>query len=212
MATSLFPFTDHLIFGVPDLHSGTDLITKWLGAAPVPGGKHRGFGTHNTLLKIGNGIYLEVIAPDPEQAATGKPIWMGLDRLSSPALIWWAAKADNLQTKVQNSLDHGWDLGDILAGNRALPNGNILRWQLTDPYKVQENGVLPFLIDWAGGPHPTDNLPDSGCELVDFQLLHPEPEKIHAYLAALELEVPVQYHVSAVIRAGLQTPSGLVYL
>lgn len=212
MPISSFPYLDHLIVGVPELHSGTDLITKLLGATPAPGGRHAGFGTHNALLKIGQSTYLEIIAPDPEQAAHDRPLWMGLDRIREPGLIWWAAKAGNLQHTVPLLQNKGWDPGAILNGSRLLPDGGTLRWQLTDPYRVQEQGVLPFLIDWGHSPHPTHKLPDSSCTLVDFQLLHPEPERIRSYFAALEFELPVHYHPKGAIRAGLETPAGKVYL
>ena len=36
-----------------------------LGATPAPGGHHPLMGTHNQLLSLGPGEYLEVIAIDP---------------------------------------------------------------------------------------------------------------------------------------------------
>jgi hypothetical protein len=41
-------------------------------------------GTHNRLLKLGEGFYLELIAIDPQAPPPGRPRWFGLDRLELP--------------------------------------------------------------------------------------------------------------------------------
>ena len=37
---------------------------------PRRGGKHVAMGTHNSLLRLGDGVYLEVIAIDPDNLTT----------------------------------------------------------------------------------------------------------------------------------------------
>lgn len=202
---------DHLIFAAPTLETGNDIIKEKLGVRPVFGGRHLGYGTHNALLKIGPQTYLEVIAPDPAQGVSGRSLWMGLHDVQQPGLIWWAAKG-KLPESVLEARALGWKLGPVKDGSRVLENGNTLRWKLTDPFRRQENGVLPFLIDWDSGPHPADNLADSGIQLVDFQLLHPEPERIASYLAAVAPDIPVTHAATPSLRIGLSTPLGTVYL
>lgn len=204
---------DHLIFGAPDLQTGIAWIQHQLGVNPSGGGQHPDFGTHNALFKIGESTYFEIIALDPSLAHLQPKIWMELDQVETPALIWWAAKADHLEAVLHAANSSGWEPGPPIAGSRITDAGTSLHWRLTDPYHVQEGGVLPFLIDWKNSPHPTDTMPDVACQLTDFQLLHPEPEKIRAYLHAIKLSFSVVYHPVPKIRAGFATKAdSLLYL
>lgn len=212
MLNTEFSRIDHLIFGAPDLETGTEIIRQKLGISPSGGGQHPDFGTHNALYKIGARTYFEVIAPDPAVAHRQPRLWMGLDHLETPSLIWWAAKANNLETRVKQAKKAGWDPGPAIPGSRKMADGTLLRWQLTDPFCVQEQGVLPFLIDWGNSPHPSTNMPDAACPLIDFQLLHPQAEKIRRYLAAIDIHFPVKEHPEPKIQAGFATEAGNNYL
>lgn len=207
-----FSRIDHLIFGAPSLETGTEIIRQKLSISPTSGGRHPDFGTHNALFKIGAHIYFEIIAPDPTLAHRKQKLWMGLDRLEAPALIWWAAKANPVEATLGRAKEAGWDPGIPIPGNRMTADGTLLRWQLTDPFRVQENGVLPFLIDWGNSPHPSHNMPDVNCTLIDFQLLHPQPKKIRKYLAAIDLHFPVKEHPEPQIQAGFATKAGNIYI
>lgn len=101
MKETNFSYIDHLIFGAPDLQAGVEFIEKKLAVKFNAGGQHPDFGTHNALFKLSEYTYFEVIAPDPSLAALNQPLWMGLAQLRSPRLIWWAAKADQLNRKRQ---------------------------------------------------------------------------------------------------------------
>ena len=61
-------------------------------------------GTHNSLLKLGERCYLELIAIDPEAAAPARPRWFDLDRpamrallAQQPRLIHWVARTDDIE-------------------------------------------------------------------------------------------------------------------
>ena len=159
---------DHLIVAARTLEEGARWIEDELGAAPVAGGRHALMGTHNRLLALGGGRYLEVIAIDPEAPAPPRPRWLALDdpamraRLAKgPALIHWVERTDDLDAALR---DYSQDV-EILSLGRGP-----YRWRIGVPRDgaIPGNGALPTLIQWQGA-HPAAALPPSGVELVDFR-------------------------------------------
>ena len=67
---------DHLVYGVPELGKAVSELTDRLGVAATYGGQHDGWGTHNAIMSLEKGAYLEIIAPDPSQPAPvgGRPL------------------------------------------------------------------------------------------------------------------------------------------
>jgi hypothetical protein len=169
---------DHLAISAGTLAEGAAYVEAALGLRPGPGGRHPHMGTHNLLLGMGPGFYLEVIAIDPEAPKPPHPRWYRLDRFSGPPrLTNWVARTDDLDREIAR-LPQG-------AGTpRELSRGDF-RWRIAIP----ETGELPFddsfpsLIEWQGGLHPSDRLPDSGCRLTGLTVSHPEARALAASLA-----------------------------
>ena len=91
---------DHIVVASADLDSGEAWLRERLGVALAPGGAHPGWGTHNRLLQLGGGTYLELIAPDPSQPDPTTPRPFLLDdpgmraRLArSPRLVHWIVRS-----------------------------------------------------------------------------------------------------------------------
>ena len=72
---------DHITVTTFSLEAGTAFVSKALGVSPQPGGEHPRMGTHNFLLRLGDAMFLEVIAPNPAAPAPSRPRWFGLDKL-----------------------------------------------------------------------------------------------------------------------------------
>lgn len=168
---------DHLAVAAETLEAGRAAVAEALGVDLQPGGRHAHFGTHNMVLGLEDGLYLEVIAIDPGAPAPEGPRWFDLDRFAGrPRPQAWICRTDDL---------------DGLAGARpdvgvpvALARGD-LRWRMTVP----RSGVLPFdnlcpaVIEWQGDAHPASRLARSGCRLTRLLVAHPEAAALRAWLA-----------------------------
>ena len=201
---------DHIVYAAPDLDAAVADLEARLGVGASYGGSHPGAGSHNALLGLGGGAYLEIIAPDPDQPdPAGRSRPFGLDDLTAPRLVGWAAKATGLHTRVAVARLGGFDPGLARTMRRLRPDGVELVWTLTSAGPGL-GGLVPFLIDWDETPHPTATAP-GGCRLTALAGRHPRPAEVEAALAALGLTLPVEEGPVALV-ATLDTPNGVVRL
>lgn len=205
---------DHLVLAARDLDTGAAWLERHLGATLAAGGKHARMGTHNRLLKLGAGFYLELIAVDPQAPPPGRPRWFGLDGLDladRPRLIHWVARSDDI---ARDTAACGGRATEILAMERGE-----FRWRIAVPPDGNPpgDGLLPTLIQWDVPFHPADRLPDADCRLMKLEGFHPRPQELRAGLAALGLAPNLDLHASgagepAQLVAYLRCPRGLVEL
>ena len=202
---------DHLVYATPSLQLGIDLIEKALGLKATPGGQHPGRGTRNALVALGPTVYLEIIGPDPEQPAPALPRPFGIDDLTAPRLVTWAAKSAALESLAGSAAGHGIKLGEVIPGSRRRSDGVLLSWRYTDPRTVVAGGVVPFFIDWGQTPHPSSTA-TPGASLVSLRGEHPDPAAVRKALNDLGLELPVQQSGRAGLVAAIKGPRGQVEL
>ncbi len=198
---------DHLVYASPDLDAAVDRITALTGVRAAYGGRHPGHGTHNALLSLGGRTYLEIIAPDPAQPRPGGPRPFGLDDMPGSGLRAWAAAPDNLDAVVRASLAIGFGYGPIIDGQRHTSDGHELSWRMTASPHGEDDGVVPFLIDWADSPHPAQGAPD-GVTLTELRLATPDPQRLTARLHVLGLDLPVDAAPRPALHAVLAGPHG----
>lgn len=188
---------DHLAIAARTLVEGAAWLADRLGIAPDPGGRHLQLGTHNRLLSLGQGEYLELIATDPDGQKPDFPRWFGLDEFDGPPrLVSWIARSAAPITQSG-------------ASPRQFQRDD-LRWQfsLPDDGRPLDGGVTPALIDWQGSPHPSSRLRDHGLRLEALRLSHPAP------LPALPVDDPriTLQQGPVALQAMIRTPSGIVRL
>ena len=182
---------DHLIYAAPTLEMGIQKIEQILGVRPVLGGQHQGRGTHNALLALGKNTYLEIIAPDPTQPNVSRPLWMKADQAEHPQLWTWAVANNDLQDLAKKAEAYQIPLGEIKSGERTQTDGNVLRWQLTEPVLENADGLIPFFIDWGNTIHPAENLPQAG-NIIELKAFHPTPEIVRQQLEKLNVKVVLE--------------------
>lgn len=202
-----FSRVDHLVWATPDLADGIAAIERLTGVRASAGGKHPSWATHNALLALGPGRYLELLAPDPAAAPPGKTRPFGLDRLDSPRLVTWAAHEADLEGRLARLAAAGIDLGEILSGGRVRPDGVALHWRLTSPRAMLEGGVIPFLIDWGSSPHPSTSAAP-GLSLVALEIEHPEPARARQLLDLFGVDLAVRAAPRPALVATLEGPLG----
>jgi hypothetical protein len=200
---------DHLVVAAKTLEQGVNWLEGKLAVKLQAGGKHPLFGTHNALLKLGESSYLEVIAVDPDAPKPTRARWFELDHahlLEQPKLIHWVARTENLETQVQKLPK----LGQILEASR----GN-LSWQITVPDDGHLNfeGLIPTLISWRG-VHPTSQLEEQHCKLLQLQGYYPEPQLVNDTLEQIGAQFIFEIVKAPIakLKAIIQTPHGRVEL
>lgn len=211
MAYNLGVTVDHVVYAVPDLREGAARVTELLGVEPAYGGQHRGRGSHNALLSLGGGAYLEIIAPDPDQPKPDMPRAFGLDTLRDAKLVTWAVQVRDIERVSLAAKDQGYDPGPLVAMSRSLPDGGMLRWRATIQLDMPGDGVVPFLIEWDSNEHPSDTTP-AGAGLIDLELEHPRPGEVQPMLDALGIGIEVAEAARPSIIATIEGPSGTVVL
>lgn len=224
---------DHLVYAVPELAAGVRQLAERLGVTAAAGGSHEGRGSHNALLSLGAGTYLEIIAPDPDQPPPPRPRPFGLDALSEPRLVTFAvhevrpsallpasgrsaplppaAAGQHLHQWRVRAAARGYEPGPVAAMSRRRPDGTLLSWRLCQHPAPPFGGVVPFLIDWGNAESPAATAP-IGCRLLALEVSTPDAAAVGAALRALGVAVCVRNGARPALRATLVTPRGTVEL
>jgi hypothetical protein len=201
---------DHLILGIGDLERGIEQFESRTGVRPVFGGVHPGRGTQNALVSLGEGQYLEILAPDPRQTVDA-PVLQGLRTLDSLTPVGWAAAAQDLEGAQARLAAAAIQTTPIRPGSRALPNGTRLEWS-TLSLAESQSVTLPFFIHWEDmSVHPSRTTP-AGCTLVSLRLEDPDPERVRAVLGSLPRGVLVTAGAEPGLSFILDCPTGRVTL
>jgi hypothetical protein len=202
---------DHLVYATSDLARSVDDLASRLGVRATVGGQHPGRGTRNALLALGPTTYLELIGPDPEQPDPPSPRWLGVDEITTPRLVTWAAVTTNIAARRDAARRAGIPLGPVRDGERRRTDGVLVRWSLTEPATLLDDGLLPFLIDWGDSPHPAATAA-AGLRLRSLRAEHPNAASVSTRLRAMGLSLPVRTEIAPALIAELDTPYGVIEL
>ncbi|MCX8998533.1 VOC family protein [Rhizobiaceae bacterium BDR2-2] len=204
---------DHLTVIAPTLIEGVSHVRNCLDLDVPFGTRHDYMGTHNHRLQLGNSVYLEIVALDPEGEEPGRPRWFGLDNQEKVRSDWnegrrlrgWVANTDAIDSVVSA---HG-----AIVGNKvSLPAGSpTFDFAIPEDGSLPLDGVAPSIIDHRGDSAYVKSIPDLGARLRSLILDHPNPSAIEALYRELAVEHPPVIVQAPEIRyrALIETPAGL---
>jgi Glyoxalase-like domain len=199
---------DHLVVASASLEEGSAFVREHLGLELQSGGRHERMGTHNRLLRLNAGTYLEVIAIDPDGIKPNAPRWFGLDSfVGPPRLLHWVVRLTDGDLEQVRLPAHG----PVHPMTRGA-----FSWRITIPSdgKLPGNGLIPTLIAWdSGSSHPSDVLEPSDCSLVKLEGTHPKADQIFNQLAILGIEDLIALEPGPIsLRATLRIASEMKFL
>lgn len=131
---------DHAVIVVKNLDRAVDDYTK-LGFDVVRGGVHPTGGTHNALIPMGDGTYIELIGffrPNPSHR------WWST-YVNGGGLIDFCTGTDDIQKTTDAFRAAGVGMSDPQPNQRVRPDGVVLRWTASSPTKSAIFQV-PFLL------------------------------------------------------------------
>jgi len=134
---------DHVLIAVEDLDAAIKTYQE-LGFEAFFGGEHPNHGTHNALVPISGGFYLELIAvKNPELASQFPHTQRILGALERPnRYIQWALDTPDLDEAVREIRDRGIEMHAPIPGARKRSDGIDVAWRTA----FFEDPRLPFLI------------------------------------------------------------------
>lgn len=180
---------DHVTIGAADLSQGAAHLHGQLGIDAPAGGQHTDMGTHNRVLRVGDGVFLELLAIDPAGTSPRRPRWFGMDdarqarKLTErPRPVGWVLSTSDVAASHAASRV---DLGEILAMSRGARS-----WQITVPKSgiTAFDGCFPSLIQWSEGPLPANGMSFLGPTLECVIVHHPQSDDLRAALDELGAE------------------------
>ncbi|MBF5005438.1 VOC family protein [Diaphorobacter caeni] len=129
---------DHVVIAVDDLSRSIEQY-RALGFTVQPGGDHQGRSSHNALILLADGSYLELKAwrsPAPEERW-----WATLDK-SGEGLLDFALLSADPVGELAAARARGLDtLRGPVPGERLRPDGQQVRWTTAR----HDTGDVPFL-------------------------------------------------------------------
>lgn len=198
---------DHLAVSGTTRDIAAQHVSDTLGVPMQPGEEHAHFGTHNHLLGLADGLYLEAIAINPDAPEPDRPRWFALDGFSGPPrLSNWICRVDDLETLLRDLPE----AGEIVA----LERGD-LKWRMAVPADGQLpfDGCFPALIQWDCEAHPAEMLAEARCRLDHLTLHHPEADRLQQRLSPYLDDARVQFETgSPALTARMDCPTGPVTL
>ena len=176
---------DHVIYGTADLEVATARIEACLGLTALPGGRHVGLGTHNRIVPLGDGSFIELLAiADPDEALRS-PLGAALQAAIADhgeGLFGWAVAVDDVGPVAER-------LGTTITtvGRQGMTA------RLTGVQESLSDGALPFFIERPDGRiagRATRSIANATAGISWLEIAA-DPQRLERWLGGEELPVRV---------------------
>ncbi len=204
---------DHLVVVAPIIEEGLGHVYDCIGVEMMPGGQHPEMGTHNRLLRLGDDVFLEVIAVDPTAPGPNHPRWYGLDDDQILHTAWDSGRRLSAWVAQTQAMDEVLIAHGEMLGHKVQVSRGDRSWDfaLRPDGMLPLGGAVPPIIDWGVRGNPAQDMPDLGLRLVAFGLEHPDPDVVHALYDSLDILDPPTVMEGKELRfwADIYTPNGI---
>jgi hypothetical protein len=128
---------DHAIIYVEQLERAmTDFGA--LGFSIVRGGEHTEMGTHNALIILQDGRYIELLAAMPGRTPQGFP-----GRLVEEGFAGFCLRSKSMADDLRPAVERGVNVSPLRAGSRTRTDGQRIEWRTA----TLEDMASPFFIE-----------------------------------------------------------------
>ena len=174
----MFRGIDHLVIACADPNAAAAQLEAELGLVATGGGRHEGRGSHNRLVFLADGSYLELIGVSDADLASASPVGAATVRSleHGGGLATFALAVDDIEEWIDA-------LGPAVHGSRRRDDGELVEWWTVVPDEPL-SPTVPFLIEhlYAGAEWGPRALADRAT------FVHPVGSPVS--MAHLELASP----------------------
>lgn len=132
---------DHVIIAVHDLDQAM-ADYRALGFTVVYGGRHASSTTHNALIGLADGAYLELIAQTGEATQPGMADYSALFA-QGEGLIGYSLRSRDVAADAAALRARGAAMSEVSEGHRMRSDGIEVRWRAS----AFDGGLSPFLVE-----------------------------------------------------------------
>ncbi|HVV37700.1 MAG TPA: VOC family protein [Acidimicrobiales bacterium] len=176
---------DHVMVVVADLDEAAHRYDSDFGLVAVPGGRHPGFGTANSIIPLGD-AFIELVVVEDAAVSPLAEFLSGRLASDGEGIVGVCLRAADFAA-VAARLD-----SPIVPMSRTRPDGTELHWELTGIDGALVHG-LPFFISWAvDEDHPARMRVGhpSGARGIAWVEIGGDPERVRSWLG--EDEAPLR--------------------
>lgn len=180
---------DHVVLGTSDLDRAVDDFEKLTGVRPLMVVSHNGCGTKSARVAFQQCAFLELLGPDPKQSSTLLATKLAKIPEGKFVPIHYAirnTKSSDLKKSTWADMGYECDEVTMIAKEKGQP----WKWSMYFLEGHDDDGLIPFFVDWGKASHAAAKLPIVG-KLDKVVVRGPSDNKLHQLLKGVD-DVDVQ--------------------